>query len=355
MTNYQTSGDSGGVNWVPDVAAKWGSVANNLPTENRGLFATHLTGYDGTGVWDWQNHQANLSGRNTDDMAFLGLFHGSLDDVIDWETQGNPVYDDFYAGRRAFSGAVYVIGHSWYGFGGLGPTVGEYDWQPFYGFAVKRDEALPAFANASGSSPVPPGTGPAEYNLNLEWAASWYSWPGSVAMIDSPFVFQVHVRSTDSPQSVDITPRRLKAFAALPGVSYTWERRDPPTNTLLGSGTVVADGDGLITVAAVPIPTGNGVLLRIFPAEPMPVADLSISMAGTAARLDWTVQPGMTYRVYHGSDAYQLGPEVDAGITPPWDSPTLDLEQHHYFRVRADNGSQLGDPSSGAGVTPFEL
>jgi len=355
MTNYQTSGDSGGVNWVPDVAAKWGSVANNLPIENRGPYATHLAAHDGIGVWDWQNHQANLSDRCGDETAFIGLFHGSNDDVIDWETQGNPVYDDFYTGRRLFSGAVYVVDHSWVGFGGLGPTVGQFDWQPFYGFTVKQDEAMPAFTYASGSSAAPPGTGPAEYNLNLEWAASWYTWSGSVAMVDSPFVYQVHVRSPDSPQTVDVTPRRLNVFSVIPGAYYLWERRDPATNAVLASGTVVADSDSLVTVEGLSVSAGNGDLLRIVPAEPLPVSDLAIGIIGTTAQLDWTTQPGMTYRIYHASNSYQSGSEEATGVLPPWTSGSLNLSAAHYYQVRADSGTELGDPSNEVGVYPYHF
>jgi len=56
MTNYRASGDGGGTNWREDVIPKWGSVAANLPISNVGRYAAPLAAYNGTGVWDWQNH-----------------------------------------------------------------------------------------------------------------------------------------------------------------------------------------------------------------------------------------------------------------------------------------------------------
>ena len=124
MTNYSAATD-GSVDWVStDLVPKWGSIALNLPIENRGRYADHIAKYNGTGVWDWQNHQSQLVQRIGDDMAHISILHGMSDDVISWDSQGQPAYAYFYQGRRAFSSAITNDGHTWIGFNGFGP----YSW-----------------------------------------------------------------------------------------------------------------------------------------------------------------------------------------------------------------------------------
>jgi hypothetical protein len=172
-------------------------------------------------------------------------------------------------------------------------------------------------------------------------------------MVDSPGVLQVHVRSTSGTQTVDITPRRRQQFLAVPGASYAWQTRNPSTGSVISSGTVVADSDSLVTVASVSVPAANGVLLRIEALGPLPVGDLSISPSGSSVMLTWSPQNGMTYRVYQGLHAYLLGSQAAAGILPPWTSGALDPSQAAFFRVRADNGSELGPASNAVGAVPF--
>ncbi|MGA9347952.1 MAG: alpha/beta hydrolase-fold protein, partial [Anaerolineae bacterium] len=260
MTNYQTSDL-----WLSDTEWKWGTVASNLPIENRGPngWADHLTSYDGTGVWDWQNHQQQLVTRRGDDMAHISLAHGTRDDIIAWSTQGQPAYEPFYQGRRAFSGATEAADHTWLGYSGLGPNVEDYNWTgPFYGWTAVRDESLPGLTYASGSSPVPPPGAGASYNLNLEWSASWLDWDG--APIDTDDEWRISLHTTDgSTQTADVTPRRLQTFTIVPANAYAWENRRVSDNALVASGTVFGDADGLVTVPAFQVTSGgNRLILR---------------------------------------------------------------------------------------------
>ena len=261
MTNYQTS-----ALWLSDTEWKWGTVASNLPIENRGPgdWADHLAGYYGSRVWDWQNHQQQLVSRIGDDMAHISLAHGTLDDVvIAWSTQGQPAYEPFYRGRRAFSGATEAADHTWLGYSGLGPNVQDYNYMgPFYGWTAVRDESLPGLAYASGSSSVPPPGAGASYNLNLEWSASWYNWDS--APIDTTDEWRISLSTTDgSTQTVDVTPRRLQTFSIIPGDAYAWENCRVGDNGLVASGTVIADAEGLITVPAFQVTVGgNRLILR---------------------------------------------------------------------------------------------
>ena len=280
MTNYGTSGDGGGMDWREDTVPKWGSLADNLAIENRGRFAGPLTVHDGTGVWDWQNHQAQLVSRRGEEMAYIGLAHGANDDVIEWPTQGAPAYEPFYRGRRTFSGETLDLDHTWAAFAGQGPMVE--DWRytgPFYSLTVVRDETMPALSNASGSSVPPPSGAGAQYNMNLEWSASWNDWDG--IPVDHEGEWRVSLRTTDgSTQTVDVTPRRVQSFVITAGTSYSWQNRSVTDDSVVASGTVTADPDGLLTVASLQVtPTGNR--LAVTPSggssNQPPVADFQYS------------------------------------------------------------------------------
>lgn len=264
MTNYRAASQGCEVDWVgTDLEPKWGAVALNLPIENRGVYAAHLTRFNGTGVWDWQNHQATLVQRRGEDIAFVALAHGTRDRVIAWESQGRPAYEPLYQGRHAFSGATVNEDHTWVGFAGLGPAVGE-QWLPrasgpFWGFRMVRDETLPALTYASGSLPVPPDSA-GEYNMNIEWSASWNAWAGPP--VDSPARWEIALRSLEGAQTVDVTPRRVQRFVITPGATYDWENRTVSDNRLIASGTVTADADGLVTVSQFVVsPDGNRLVL----------------------------------------------------------------------------------------------
>jgi len=265
MTNYQACTDCnpGSASWVEDAEPKWGTVTANLPVENRGVYAAHLARFDGTGVWDWQNHRAQLVERAGDEVAFVALAHGTEDNVISWSSQGQPAYGPFHESGRAFSGAVVDADHTWIGFHGMGPTVGEH-WEglgtPFHDFQVVGDETLPGLAHASGGLPVPPET-TGGYNLTLDWSASWNAWDG--APVDTAEEWGISLRTTDgSTQTVDVTPRRVQNFGITAGARYDWENREVNGDALRASGTVTADEHGLVTVPAVEV-TPEGTRLRI--------------------------------------------------------------------------------------------
>lgn len=286
MTNYHAADGSGGTtNWVNDVAWKWGTISANLPIHNVGRYAGHLAAYDGVGVWNWQNHQAQLVSRRGDDTALIALDHGTQDTVIAWASQGQPAYGAFYQGRRAFSAAVENADHTWLGFAGAGPMVSYETWSPFHNWEVRRSETVPGLSYASGSGPVPP-TGPADYNLNIEWSASWHAFAG--APTDTPGLWSLALRTTDgSDQTVDVTPRRRQQFAVIPGASYRWENRRLADNVLIQTGVAVADASGVVTAPAVQV-NGLGERLSFSPvggsSTPTPTATAQATATATSTR-----------------------------------------------------------------------
>ena len=220
--------------------------------------------FDGTGVWDWQNHQAQLAERAGDEIAYVALAHGTADTVIAWGSQGRPAYEPFYLSGHAFSAEVVEADHTWVGFSGLGPNVAEM-WEglggPFYGLQVVRDETIPGLSYASGSLPVPPDT-TGGYNMTLEWSASWNAWDGPP--IDTAGQWGISMRTTDgSTQTVSVTPRRLQNFTITSGTAYDWENQRVSDGAQVASGSVAADGNNLVTIPDFEVTSeGNRLLLH---------------------------------------------------------------------------------------------
>ena len=270
MTDYRTSGDGGGIDWRGDVTPKWGAPSLNLPVQlaGPGDWAQHLAAHNGTGVWDWQNHQANLTARAGDEMVPFGVAHGRADDVIEWTTQGRPAYAALDASRRAWGGAVTDAGHSWQGFAGLPPNLApDGSLVPFAGFGVRLHETVPGLSAASGNPPLPPANAGPElgYNQTIAWSASWDPWDGPP--LDEVGEWRMSLRTTDgSGQTVDVTVRRSQRFRPAAGTAVEWENRRVSDGAVVGAGSVVVDAAGLVTVPAVAVgPGGNRLWLRAAP------------------------------------------------------------------------------------------
>jgi hypothetical protein len=161
MTNYATSGDGGGLDWRSDLTPKWGAVAADLPViiAGPGDWADALHVHNGVGVWTWPNHQAQAVAQRGLDTVPLGIAHGVADDVIEWSTQGQPIYPALNAAQHVWGGAAVPGGHSWTGFGGSLYNLDQdfaASWAPFQNFAPRRDETVPGLSNGSANAPLTP-------------------------------------------------------------------------------------------------------------------------------------------------------------------------------------------------------
>ncbi|MFZ4849823.1 MAG: putative glycoside hydrolase [Caldilinea sp.] len=287
MTDYATSGDGGGVDWRPDVEPKWGAVADNLPVSSRapGGWGAALQAYNGTSVWSWQNHQAQLVARRGRDATPLGIAHGVEDDVIEWSTQGQPVYPALNSSRQVWGGAAVAGGHSWTGFGGSLYNL-DLDTRPggalvpFFRFLPVRNETVPGLSNGSTNAALPP-TGLGAYNLAVRWSASWDAWDGAPVDTSTQWAMSFCYQEVDrysnecgsgQPLTVDITPRRTQHFVRAAGARYRWENRRVRDGLLVDSGVVTADSDGLITVPAFALNDPDGNRLILAPTGDLPTA-----------------------------------------------------------------------------------
>ncbi|MCK6555631.1 putative glycoside hydrolase [Candidatus Binatia bacterium] len=245
MTDFAQAGAAGGTAWeTGGITALWGTRAQALPT-------TH-----GMSVWDWYDLQSWVSANPAAALPFLADHHGRNDDVIDWETQGAPWYPALEAGRHGMVGVFDASGHSWPGF------VADSTVFQLTDFAFRRDESFPAFSRAANSDDPAVTTGCR--NCRLEWSSSWLDFAGPP--LDMPARYEIVLRTTNGANTtVDVTPRRLQQFVVAAGASYAWEHRRLADDALLGGGTAVADGDGLLTVSDVPV-LAAGTRLVIVPA-----------------------------------------------------------------------------------------
>ena len=263
MTDYATSGTAGGTDWSDVLIKSWGEIADDNPIAlgSPAGEADPLDPYSGTGVWSWQDHQQQLLLRRGDPMVPFGIGHGLLDTIIHWDTQGQPVYAPLNGSAQTWAGVVQNIEHTTTAFEGLPPTMRKVGNLPFGGWTVVRSETVPGLANASGDGPLPP-TGVAEYNLAVEWSASWFSW--DQAPKDEEDLWGLSLRTNDgSTQTVDVTARRVQTFEIVPGAAYSWVNKELPGNVLIDAGTVIADADGLLTIPAFQVtPAGNRLAVR---------------------------------------------------------------------------------------------
>ena len=265
MTDYSTSGDGGGTDWRDDVAVKWGARALNLPValDGPGGWADPLKKYNGTGVWAWQNHRANVLSRMGDEIVPLGMAHGTNDTIIEWATQGRPVYAAFNRAGRVWGGAVTDADHTWLGFQGLPPSLGLDEAQvPFYGFQVKGNESMPGLSDGSGDLELPP-TATGGFNQQIEWASSWNAW--DAPPLDTLERWQMSLRATGVVQpTVTLTPRRRQVFRTPPGTVVRWANARIADGVVLQNGLATADTHGLITISNVVVTlAGNRLALEV--------------------------------------------------------------------------------------------
>jgi pimeloyl-ACP methyl ester carboxylesterase len=259
MTNYLTD-----PLWEGDVTFKFGSRALNLPIELSypGGLVPPLEGADGTGVYDWQNHEANAVDRLGAESVPLGIAHGRLDEAICWPQEGRGVYAALNAGKRCWGGYVDDRDHQWMSYLGCPPSFDpDESLVPFSGLRMILNETVPGLSNCSRDGSLPPlgpPAAPEQYNAVIDWSSSWDPWDG--APYEDFSMWRMSLRTTDGqPATVDVTPRRTQTFKPWPdGVPYTWTNRKVSDNSIVGSGIVSTDANGILTVPGFAVsPEGN--------------------------------------------------------------------------------------------------
>lgn len=361
MTKYATAGDAGGSQWKPDLVKRWGEIEQNLPVRSRAPngWADHLLDFDGTGVWSWQDHGAQLAALQSREMVPLALDHGLLDTVIEWSTQGEPFYAPFAAARRTIAGAVTDTPHLWSHFGALQPqlALGKHA-TPFFGLAVKRDETTPGFANSTDSLALPP-VAAGTLNKHLDWSSSWAPWDG--APIDTADHWKMSLRTRDgNVHRVDVSPRRTQLFALAPGERFTFELRTVSEDILKQAGIAQVDAAGVLTIPNVRV-TPTGVRVSIWRIPPQGTlfgtpSELSLASGGLQ-QIELAAGAGMANRPYWLFGTLS-GTQPGQG-TEPFKLP-LNADAYFAFSVEHPNtpplvGSQGTLDANGHALAGFAL
>ncbi|HVF34985.1 MAG TPA: hypothetical protein VND91_06645 [Candidatus Saccharimonadia bacterium] len=244
----------------------WGAVATNLP------------GSDGLGVYDRMNAGRLAEVFVARSMPVVIAFNGRNDIVVGW-AEKIPFYEAMQANRhggyffwdtRTHGGAPGYT-PEWSPQEAINP-VNEFDGVNFLNL-YRLDQSHPAFSRASidqdpGNGLAGDGDPVGTINGHLVWDRA--------TIVDTPTRWEVTIRLQNltmqpvggSPTtvpapaqaSVDVTPRRLQAFAPAPGREYDWVNLDAGSN-VVQAGRVVADALGLVTVQGFTVATGGNRLV----------------------------------------------------------------------------------------------
>ncbi|MBL8813542.1 MAG: hypothetical protein JNM43_25475 [Planctomycetaceae bacterium] len=306
MTDYTAS-----PNFQTDFTVLWGSQASNLPIVNRGSYATPLTQYNGTGIYDWMDHPEQLALRRGETMAFLMVGHGKADNIIDWATQGQPFIAALNAANVGYTAEMRGgWDHNWMGFSFaqdamFSPSIGELgDW------VYPKNMSFPGISLATGSGPnVPGNTGTNTYNMNIQWATPWNTFDASI--VDTVSRYEISLRSVNgATQQAEVTPQRLQAFTAPAGTVVNWQNIDNDTGAVVQSGSVTSDADGLVVIPRMQIGTGTGNRLILTASAPKP------TLTGPAATTS-SQTPTVTWGAVAGALSYDVWIQnLSTGVNP---------------------------------------
>ncbi len=246
----------------------WGRQTANLRVANGGADNGPISDYGvggskSVGVWDWMNHLQQIRQRSNDTFAYLMIDHGKADTIIDWQTQGQPLSSALNDAKVGFSASALAgVAHEWLAYSAVVKPIFGLGFGDEASWRYPASQSFPAISNASGSSTVNPGTSTdSNYNKNIEWSTDRNQFDRSIS--DTNSRYEITLRSTESEQTADITPRRTISFMPGNGQQCSWRAVRAIDGQQLTTGSATARSEGLITATGVPIITGNGTRLTI--------------------------------------------------------------------------------------------
>jgi pimeloyl-ACP methyl ester carboxylesterase len=129
-------------------------------------------------------------------------------------------------------------------------------------FRFKKDEAIPAFANASNSVDFSNQEG--QRNFDLDWSSSLHDLVAGSSddtIVDSENLLKMTFKSLSSDATADITIRNAQNFICSVNENVSWENKDLSGGSTVASGTVTADANGLVTIENCDILTAGNTLV----------------------------------------------------------------------------------------------
>jgi hypothetical protein len=202
----------------------------------------------GQPVWDYLDGVQDLRANPQRDAPFLAFSNGKNDGAIGWK----QAVDFAKALQAARQPHLFTWGQEGHGQRAYIPTAGAGGDNPRDVLDFRRDRSLPAFSHCSldddpGDGDPSKGAPKGQLNLYLRWEPE--------AIVDEPDRWAATVYlirgAPGSDASVDITPRRARAFRIAPGGAFAWSVRAAPAGAPLQSGEGSADPYGLCTATAV--------------------------------------------------------------------------------------------------------
>ncbi|HEY6865994.1 MAG TPA: hypothetical protein VI792_01990, partial [Candidatus Eisenbacteria bacterium] len=257
----------------------WGTVAYDLPTDEPGRVYEELNG-------SWL-----VGGLGAAAVPPLMMFSGRNDTAMGWAEK----VPFFHAMRAARQGGTFY----WDPRDHLSSATAA--WTPMQRasdlYQFRSDRSFPALSNASPDGD--PGDGSVASGDTVGTINGYLAWDST--LVDQPTRWGVTLRTRDltmlwgpapGPDSatVDVTPRRLQAFAVRTDSVYSYTVTRLSDHAVVQQGTVIADGVPLLTVPAVRV-YRDGSLLQIQGPGVDTVAVAGVGSAAGSPRLELALAP----------------------------------------------------------------
>ena len=205
---------------------------------------------DGVAVSTRVNAGAYAAAQPGADFPLMLMFARKWDDAIPWAQM--PPFFSAMDDSRHIGGLLYWLQGNHVSGENPPDVFSEWSSQQEYDdwiYQFVRNQSYPAFSRFSHNGN--PGNGdPA--NGDLRGGFNRFPRWDTSTVVDTAtrweMTLRLHSAASVSSATADVTPRRLQSLNHLPGASYNWENRQQPTNTVIQSGTIVADASGLITL-----------------------------------------------------------------------------------------------------------
>lgn len=256
-----------GIRYGGQIAWVRGAVGVHVPFETTTMKSAYAANYgppeagvlfeNGIPVWNYYDDVWFLRQYPTKEIPFLAFSNAKNDPLIDWP-QAVHFYQALQDTKRPHTFVWGQEGHSQMV---KFPLNGSEQTMPI---DIRVNQSLPAFTRCSLDDN--PGNGNPLDGALMGQINGYLYWK-TEDLVDTVNSWEITVGLMDkAPQlacTVDITPRRLQLFKIPPGYPLRWENQDLLTGKILASGTVNADGNGLITLPQITVSkTLNRIILH---------------------------------------------------------------------------------------------
>lgn len=256
----------------------WSPISVNLPV------------VDGTPVYEYMDGRFLAARHERRGAAPVFGFVGRNDNVVGWQEK-IPLFealDQYRAGgawfwdeRTHFENQNLT---TW--------SPEQLDWQQLYRYRL--DRSFPALSNCTADSD--PGDGSAGTGVTVGTVNGFVQWDEEIVDMSHRWEVVLRPRALRTRDgvlqppagfTVDVTPRRLQAFAVSNRTSYRYTVTDVATGEFVTGGLVDPDGHFLLTVPLVPVRPGGSRLVL----EPVTTLDVDGAVAVRAPRVALAANP----------------------------------------------------------------